>query len=143
MNTQIVEINQASVAGKQVLDQIDLIQNKLSRAKTWGFIDLFSDSGLLTTILKHNKLHEAQDSVEVLKEKIKCFNSELQDIKVNEQINSVMMSKGIIIADWLIDGLVIDVVTLSRISDSQSEINKLKSEVEGVLKKLDTIKQNL
>lgn len=143
MNTQIVEINQASVAGKQVLDQIDLIQNKLSRAKTWGFIDLFSDSSLLTTILKHNKLHEAQDSVEVLKEKIKCFNSELQDIKVNEQINSVMMSKGIIIADWLIDGLVIDVVTLSRISDSQSEINKLKSEVESVLKKLDTIKQNL
>lgn len=143
MNTQIVEINQASVAGKQVLDQIDLIQNKLSRAKTWGFIDLFSDSGLLTTILKHNKLHEAQDSIEVLKEKIKCFNSELQDIKVNEQINSVMMSKGIIIADWLIDGLVIDVVTLSRISDSQSEINKLKSEVEDVLKKLDTIKQNL
>lgn len=143
MNTQIVEVNQASVAGRQVLDQIEVIEDKLSRAKTWGFIDLFSDSGLLTTIFKHSRLNDAQKCLNDLKQKIDYFNKELNDVRVNEQIQNIMMSKGIIVADWLLDGFIIDVFTLSKISDSQREIGRLKSEVKSILEKLDTIKENL
>ena len=143
MNTQIIEINEAEVAGKEVLNQIDMIEDKLHRAKTWGFIDLLSDSGFLTAILKHDNLHTAQELLDDLKSKIAKFNDELDDIKVDTQLNDVMMSRGIEIADWLVDGIIVDAITLSRISDSQKQMENLRNKVQSVLDELNKIKNKL
>ena len=143
MNTQIIEINEAEVAGKEVLNQIDMIEDKLHRAKTWGFIDLLSDRGFLTAILKHDNLHTAQELLDDLKSKIAKFNHELDDIKVDTQLNDVMMSRGIEIADWLVDGIIVDAITLSRISDSQKQMENLRNKVQSVLDELNKIKNKL
>lgn len=143
MNTQIIEINEAEVAGKEVLNQIDMIEDRLHRAKTWGFIDLLSDHDLLTAILKHDHLHNAQDLLDDLKTKIAKFNEELDDIKVNTQLNDVMMSRGIEIADWLVDGIIVDAITLSRISDSQKQMEDLRNKVQNILDELNKIKNKL
>ena len=143
MNTQIIEINEAEVAGKEVLNQIDMIEDKLHRAKTWGFIDLLSDSGFLTAILKHDNLHTAQELLDDLKSKIAKFNNELNDIKVDTQLNNVTMSSGIEIADWLIDGLIIDAITLSKISESQRQMEDIKNKVQNILNDLKKIKNKL
>jgi len=47
-----VEINEALQAGGKLVEKINYIEDRLSKAKTWGFIDLFSDSGLLTSVFK-------------------------------------------------------------------------------------------
>lgn len=143
MNTQIIEINEAEVVGREVLNQIDVIENRLHKAKTWGFIDLFSDGGFLTAILKHDNLHTAQDLLDDLKLKIAKFNNELNDIKVDTQLNNVTMSSGIEIADWLIDGLIIDAITLSKISESQRQMEDIKNKVQNILNDLKKIKNKL
>lgn len=143
MKTQLVEINEATLAGHDVLNQIEMVQNKLHKAKTWGFIDLFSDGGLLSAIFKHDNLHDAQQSLTVLEEKINKFNDELDDVKIDSNIKDVMMSKGIEIADWLLDGLFIDVYTLSKIGDSQRQLDNLRSNVEHILSSLNKISENL
>lgn len=140
MKNQVVEINEAMHAGENVLKQIEIIQRKLSSAKTWGFIDLFSDGGLITAILKHSNLHDAQDYLDNLKELLVIFNNELSDIKIDKQIEDVAMSKGIEIADWLLDGFFVDIFTLSKISDSQYQMDDLKRNVERTLDNLYQIK---
>lgn len=140
MKNQVVEINEAMHAGENVLKQIEIIQRKLSSAKTWSFIDLFSDGGLLTAIFKHSNLHDAQDYLDDLKQQLAIFNNELSDVKIDKQIEDIALSKGIEIADWLFDGLLVDVFTLSKIADSQYQMDDLKRNVERTIDNLYQIK---
>ncbi len=143
MKSQIIEISEAEKAGKDVITQIELINNQLRKAKTWGYIDMFSNSGLLTALAKHSHLHDAQDMLDELNYRIDKFNAELSDIRVDTKINDIIMSQGIEIADWVIDGLIIDAVTLSKIAKSQKQIDQLKKDVNYVLNELDLIKNKL
>lgn len=121
-----VEINEALQAGGKLVEKINYIEDRLSKAKTWGFIDLFSDSGLLTSVFKHKRLHEAQDEINNLKYLIDNFNKELNDVKVDGVLDNVTMDQFTELCDWLFDGLIVDVYTLSKISDSKTQLDNIK-----------------
>ena len=137
---QVVEINEAINAGQDLLKEIDYALSKISDASFWGFIDMFSDSGLLTSIFKHSNLHKAQDSKDRLVYLINRFNDELDDIKVNSNIENIAMSRGIEFCDFFFDGIIVDVYTLSKIRESKNQLNELKRKVQLVLDDLNKIK---
>lgn len=128
-----IQISEAVNAGEELIAEIEKIESNLYKAKLWGFVDMFSDKGLLTSVFKHSRLKNAQEGVDELRYHINMFNSELNDVKVNNSISSVTMSTELKLADWLLDGIIFDSVTLARIYKSSNELHELKKQVNEII----------
>jgi len=88
----------------------------------------------------NKRLHEAQDEINNLKYLIDNFNKELNDVKVDGVLDNVTMDQFTELCDWLFDGLIVDVYTLSKISDSKTQLDNIKYQVENIMNKLSSIK---
>lgn len=138
--TQYQEVLEAIAAGEEALAQVAEVEHNLSSAKGWGWFDLFSDSGLITSLIKHSKLDQAQEAMNRLNYTINRFNSELSDIHISNNVGAITMSTGMQLADWFFDGLLVDSITLSRISDSQREVEALKNDIKHAMDRLYYLK---
>ena len=138
--TQYQEVMEAISAGNEALEQVAEVERDLSSAKGWGWFDLFSDGGLLTALVKHSKLDKAQEAMNRLNYTVNRFNSELSDIHISNNVGSITMSTGMQLADWFFDGLLVDSITLSRISDSQREVETLNNDIKHAMDRLYYLK---
>ena len=139
MENKVVEVNEAIDAGKDVLRKIDNVIDNLGSAKMWGLFDMFSDHSLLTGFLKHNKLDNAQKEMEELKHALNRFNSELNDVKVYDEVRKVNFDDFTKIFDIFFDNFFVDLYAISKISDSKRAIEKLRDEVTNVINQLERI----
>lgn len=139
MENKVVEVNEAIDAGKDVLRKIDNVIDNLGSAKMWGLFDMFSDHSLLTGFLKHNKLDNAQEEMEELKYALNRFNSELNDVKVYDEVRKVNFDEFTKIFDIFFDNFFVDLYAISKISDSKRAIEKLRDEVTNVINQLERI----
>lgn len=140
MNNQIIEINQAIDAGKDVLRKIDKTIEYLNSARTWGFIDMFSRGGLISGLIKHSKMNSADTTMEELKYAINRFNCELNDIKIYDNIHGIDFDGFMKFIDIFCDNFFIDIMALSRIADSKKRIQELSYEVKNIISKLEASK---
>lgn len=140
MKTEVIEINEAINAGNDLLNEINNTLSHLDSASLWGVIDLFSDSGFLTSILKHSSLHKAQDGKQRLAYLIDRFNKELDDVKIINNVEDMALNGGLEFCDWFFDGLIIDAYTLSRIHESKGQLLDVKDKVISVLNDLQKLK---
>ena len=141
--TQYQEVMEAIAAGNDALAQLDDVERELSRAKGWGWFDLFSKKSLLSSIIKHAKLDNAQEAMDELNETIRRFNRELSDIHISNNVGRISMSGGMRFADWFFDGLLVDGMTLSHIGDSQRECAALREDIEHAMDRLYELKRYL
>ncbi len=129
------EITEAITAGKQSLEIVYEIQNSLKSAKDWSVADMFTDS-LIMTIVKRDKMNNAQDGIYRLQHSLTHFKSELTDVSVNADIN-VVTDSFLDIADYWLDGLFIDWMVHDKIKTAQANIEKTEARINLVLKKLN------
>lgn len=143
MKTQLQEVNEAITAGEDALYQIGIVEAELDSAKTWGWIDIFSKGGFISAMVKHSRLSEAEDAMNSLRRTIDRFNSEISDIKIYDNVGAISMGTGMELADWLLDGTIIDAITLSRIGDSQRQVAQLRGQIESALQRLYSMRATL
>lgn len=136
----IVEVNEAILAGHDVINQANKVLSYLDSAKLWGFFDLFSDRSLLSGIVKHSKIEDADYAMNDLRNMINRFNRELNDVKVYEEVANVDIDGFIKFLDIFCDGFFVDIYALSKIKDAKSRIESLISEVNQILNSLQDIK---
>lgn len=137
MDYQIVEINEAIQAGYNVIDDADDILESLNSAKMWGIFDMFSSHSILSGFVKHSKLDDAQEGLNRLKNSLERFNSELNDVRVYCDVNSVNYDGYMKVFDIFFDNIFVDIYALSRISDSKKQIEDLKEETKRVITQLE------
>lgn len=137
---KIVEVNQAIIAGRDVLNQANKVLDYLSDAKLWGIFDMFSDRSFISSLVKHSKIDNAESAMNDLRYSINRFNAELDDVKVYEEVSHVDVDGFIKFIDIFCDNFFVDVFALSKISDSKRSIEKLISEVKTILDELEKIK---
>lgn len=140
MNNLIVEINEAIEAGDVVIKRANNVLDYLNDAKLWGIFDMFSRRSLLSSIVKHSKLDNAQDAMEELKASLDRFNSELNDVKVSCKVNNVDFDGWIKFFDIFCDDFLVDLYTVSKISDSKNKISEL---IEKVKQTQQTLENNI
>ena len=139
MTSKVVEVNEAIEAGNDLLNKIDSTLNSLNSAKLWGVFDMFSDHSLLSGILKHSKLDDAQATMNELKYSLKKFNDELKDVKVYDNVNQINFDEFVKIFDIFFDNFFVDLYAFSKISESKRQVEQLKNEVKRVLNQLQGI----
>lgn len=132
------EINEAISAGKNVLDSLSITQNSLNSAEGWGVWDMFG-GGLISDLAKHSHIDSARSETERTQSLLRRFKTELTDIRISNDIN-IEISGFSKFADFFFDGLIADWFMQSKIHNSQENVNKVQSQVQSVMSKLNTMK---
>ncbi|QHQ59413.1 hypothetical protein Ana3638_00200 [Anaerocolumna sedimenticola] len=133
----IKEVQEAILAGKRVMEQINSAESSLDSAEGWGTWDMFG-GGLLTDMIKHSHIDDAKAAASCIQTLLNQFRTELADIKINSEIH-IDIEGFAKFADFFFDGLISDWVIQSRINESLDSVRKVKDEVNNVLNKLEKL----
>ena len=112
-------------------------QSSLDSAEGWGTWDLFGGV-LIADLAKHSHLDEAQGSIERLQSQLRQFKTELADVTIYADMQ-VNVDGFLRFADYFFDGLFADWAVLDKISQSQSQVQRTKGQIESVLSRLDSM----
>lgn len=135
--SQKQELQEALDAGSMALSDTDRILSELDSAEGWGTWDLLG-GGLITDLVKHSHLDEAQASVETLQTQLRHFKTELADVTIDANIQ-VSIDGFLRVADYLFDGIFADWAVLDQIHQSQEQIQQTRSQICGVLDHLQAL----
>ncbi len=142
MADQRQQVDEAIQAGQRVLAQLDIVEDQLGRARTWGLIDIFS-TGFISAIFKHSKLNEADGAMRQLTYLIDEFNREISDVKVWYNVKKIGMGEGWAVADGLLDNILVDALVLSHIGETRRQVAEIRPQVTAALEKLYTLRIQL
>ncbi len=135
-NTEYKEIREAIDAADNALYHLTEAKKYLNSAGNWGLLDIFG-GGLISGIVKHSKMSNAENEIEAAKYALQSFSKELRDVS---GYSSVHISEFLTFADFFFDGFLADVIVQSKISDAKREcdeaiyrVNEIKRELEARL----------
>jgi len=141
LDVQMRELDEAVWEGQKAGQIADRILKSLSDAEGWGTWDMLG-GGLLADMAKHSHLDEAQDQVERLQSALRCFKTELADVKVIADMQ-VNIDGFLRFADYFFDGLFADWTVMSKISDAKKQVENVKNQINTLLHKLDRSRKSV
>lgn len=125
------ERREALDAGERALRSLRNAQRELNSAKNWGIVDIIG-GGLISSLLKKEKMRNAQSYMEQARYDLKNFSKELQD--VDRMVNLHIDTEDFLsFADWFFDGFAVDWMVQSRIHRAAEQVNEAIRRVEGIL----------
>jgi DNA repair exonuclease SbcCD ATPase subunit len=128
------EISEAIQAGTELASSLDRVQESLRSAGNWGTWDIFG-GGMIATMAKHSKIDDAQNEINNVQLLLKEFHRELKDMGGEIDL-SIEIGSFLTFADYLFDGLFVDLAVQSKIGDAQEKAEKAKYKVGIVLENL-------
>jgi hypothetical protein len=137
LESQKKEINEALSVGRNVLTITEQILSELDSAEGWGTWDLVG-GGLITDMVKHSHLDEAQAKVEELQIELRRFKTELTDVTIYADLK-VNIDGFLSFADYFFDGLFADWMVLDKINQSQTHVQNTKDQIERVISQLKSM----
>ena len=141
LESQKKELQEAISAGNAALSTTQQVLSSLDSAEGWGTWDLFG-GGLVADLAKHSHLDEAQGAIEQLQSQLRRFKTELADVTIQADMQ-VNVDGFLRFADYFFDGLFADWAVLDKINQSQSQVQNTKSQIAGVLSRLDSMMRTL
>ena len=111
------EIEEAIAAADEALYHLKSARNSLGSAGTWGLFDIFGGN-MLSGLIKHSKMGEAEREVEAAKYALQRFSKELQDVS---GYSSIHIDGFLTFADFFFDGFLADVIVQSKISEAKKQ----------------------
>ena len=141
LESQKKELQEAISAGNAALSTTQQVLSSLDSAEGWGTWDLFG-GGLVANLAKHSHLDEAQGAIEQLQSQLRRFKTELADVTIQTDMQ-VNVDGFLRFADYFFDGLFADWAVLDKINQSQSQVQNTKSQIAGVLSRLDSMMRTL
>ncbi len=133
------EIDEAIEAGENVLYSVNSALSSLDNAEGWGVWDMFG-GGLMTDLMKHSHIDDANADVQEIQYLLRSFKSELTDIKISSDI-SVQTGGFTKFADFFFDGLISDWFMQSKIQSSKENVSQVKRQVQNVINELERMKE--
>lgn len=128
------EIREAIFAGEFARnaagDALDVLGSAGNLA-TWDMLG----GGLLVDMAKHEKLNEAQHHVDELQERLRRFRTELADVSMRSDLH-VNLDGFTRFADYFFDGLFMDWAVSSQISQSKTQVEEIKAELDRAVDRL-------
>lgn len=128
------EVNEACSAGSAALSTARSIAESLDSAHGWAVWDLLG-GGLLTDMMKHDRMNEAQRQIDRLMRNLSRFRTELADVHYNASM-SFQMDGFTVFGDYFFDGVLFDWMAMDHINQSRAQIKLLAEQLETALEKL-------
>lgn len=131
------EVEEAEAAGRSALSIAESILDSLDSAKSWSTWDLIG-GGLVSDLVKHGHLDEAQDKVEDLQIALSRFHTELMDVEIPASFD-VRVDGFLKFADFFFDGLLADWMVRDRIQGSREQVEEARRSIEKIMDQLRSI----
>ena len=137
LESQKKELREAISAGNSARSTAESVLSSLDSAEGWGTWDLLG-GGLLADMAKHSHLDEAQGAIERLQSQLRLFKTELADVTIHADMQ-VNVDGFLRFADYFFDGLFADWAVMDKISQSQSQVQSTKNQIDSVLSRLNSM----
>ena len=128
------EIREAITAGERALSSLQEADKMLRSAGNWGFVDILG-GGLISGLLKHSRLRDANRCMEQAKRDLQIFQMELRDV-VNLPDLRVELGDLLTFADFFFDGFLVDFLVQSQIRKAKDQVELAIFNVSDALRKL-------
>lgn len=129
------EIDEAIWAGQSALAKLQEAQNALTAARSFGAWDIMG-GGFVSSLMKHNKISQAQKSLNEAQYALQAFNKELADINI--YLNTSIGFNGVTkFFDIWCDNIFTDIAVQSQIRTTQRNLEQLMRHVSNILVQLD------
>lgn len=129
------EIREAIAAADAALKHLGNAADMLDDAGRWGIVDMLG-GGLITTLLKHRKISDAQDEIDEAKRALRIFVKELDDVDEATGLN-VELGSGLQFADIFFDGVLADWIAQNKIDRAKQQVADAMRQVYAVRSQLE------
>ena len=129
-NAALREIDEAIRAGERALDSLREAKNQLNSARNWGIYDMIG-GGLISSMIKHSKIDQANEWMDQANRDLRCFAKELRDVDSEDlQIDTGSL---VTMLDIFCDNFFSDLLVQQKINDGRARIDALSDRIEDVL----------
>lgn len=132
------EIREAIDAADAALKHLGNAADMLDDAGRWGIVDMLG-GGLITTLLKHRKISDAQDEIDEAKRALRIFVKELDDVDEAAGLN-VELGSGLQFADIFFDGVLADWIAQNKIDRAKQQVADAMRQVYAVRSQLERMR---
>lgn len=132
------EIREAIDAADAALKHLGNAADMLDDAGRWGIVDMLG-GGLITTLLKHRKISDAQDEIDEAKHALRIFVKELDDVDEATGLN-VELGSGLQFADIFFDGVLADWIAQNKIDRAKQQVADAMRQVYAVRSQLERMR---
>lgn len=132
---RLKELKEAKEAANQVIIRIDAGLNQLKSASSWGILDIFG-GGLFSSLVKRNKIGEANHSLEELSISLKSLNKELSDVDISlpDAIPDMLSDE---LFDIVFDNIFTDIRVQGEIKENLIALKELRHAIVEIRDKVD------
>ncbi len=130
------EILEAIEAADVAIDRLHEASESLSSASGWGLFDMFGGS-LVTTMIKHGRINDAQGAIEEAKEALVDLKQELLDVDKDLDIN-IDIGGFLTVADYLFDNIFTDLFVQDKIQDAKAQVQEAINKVKDIKRQLQS-----
>ncbi len=141
LEAERVEIDQAISAGENALEQLRAAADKLDSARSWSAYDTWLDGGILTSMVKHNRLDDGAAHMRSADAALRRFATELADVNM-AGVQALDLKPMMRTFDVWLDNIFNDLAVRSRIIESQESVAKTIDGTKAVLEQLRARGQN-
>ncbi len=130
----VKEKREAIEAGERALRSLRQAKSDLNSARGWGIYDLLG-GGMISTLIKHSRMNNAEKSISDAKWELQRFARELDDV---EDVTGVDFGIGDLatFADFFFDGMLADFYVQTKINNARAQVDEAIRRVEYVILKL-------
>lgn len=132
------EVREAIDAADAALKHLGNAADMLDDAGRWGIVDMIG-GGLITTMLKHRKISDAQDEIDEAKRALRIFVKELDDVDEATGLN-VELGSGLQFADIFFDGVLADWIAQNKIDRAKQQVADAMRQVYAVRSQLERMR---
>ena len=125
---------EAIAAGERAIESLRRAKEEIEKARGFGLVDIFG-GGLLSTVMKHNKMDKAEYWITQAKIDLNKFSKELKDVSSAADINIDIGNFGRV-ADIVFDNAFVDIMISSKLRDASEQIDDAIRHVGYAIKKL-------
>ena len=129
------EIQEAIEAADEALFHLENARSYLQSAGNWGLFDIFGGD-TIAGLVKHSKMGKAEREIQEAKFALQKFDRELRDVN---GYSSIHIDDFLTIADFVFDGLIMDIWVQSKIKDAKRQCDAAIAKVQSVRRELASI----
>lgn len=133
MKDYVIEVQEALTEAEKSLDHLYKAQDLLDKAKGWGLADIFG-GGLFVTMIKRNRISEAQAELVSARTHINRLLREMNDVRSVDiiRINTDGFAG---FADFMGDPIS-DIYVQTKIESARTEIRETIAKIEKIRERL-------
>ena len=121
-------------AGNRALQSLKAAKQYLDSARNWGIWDMIG-GGFISSLVKRDKLHDAQYQMDKAKSDLQMFTRELGDVSGFGQLD-IEINDFIGYADLLLDNFLVDWMMQDRINQARQQVDEIVFRVEQIVIRL-------